>query len=109
MPPGYLPPIPERFGALSAGYGLMFTCARCTRGAAWPKPDLIKRWGEEGRVAAIAARFRCSNCKRQGAVVKIVPIRDYRSTEGDRARAKLEPIDRLMWDLERLKTSGAIE
>ncbi len=98
---GYRPPVPEKLGGMSAGYGLMFTCRGCTRGVCWPMPDLIKRWGEEGRVAAIAARLKCGNCGRRGAAIETVPVRDERATEGDRARSKLEPVDRLMWDLER--------
>lgn len=107
MPPGYLPPTPEKIGALSAGWGIMFSCAKCRRGAAWARADLIQRWGEEGRVAAIAERFRCSNCRRKGARVELVRVRDER-TEGERARAKLAPTDRLVRDIENLKPLGEV-
>jgi hypothetical protein len=108
MPPGYRPPVPERFGALTPSQGIMFTCRGCTRAMALPRADLVKRWGEEGRVADVAARFRCANCKRRGAAVAIARMRDER-TDGERARAELAPIDRLVHDIAALKTLGQVD
>ena len=105
----YRPPLPERIGGLGQAQGLMITCRGCGHGAALPRAELVRRWGEETRIAAIAERLRCKYCRRrQGASVDVVSVRDESGTEGDRARAKLGPVDRLPYDLARLKPQGTV-
>lgn len=104
---GYRPQVPARFGALTPSQGIMFTCRGCTRAMALQRADLVRRWGEEGRVADVAARFRCANCKQRGAAVAIMRMRDER-TEGERARAKLEPVDRLLFDIAAIRIDGEV-
>lgn len=105
----WLPQVPERFGDLTTGYGLMFVCTACTRGVAHTREELLQRFGTDGRVSDVRGRFSCSNCKakrpgRRPAVrVEVFRAKFSFDTEGDRARAKLGPIDRLVWDIERLK------
>lgn len=107
----YVPKVPERFGDLDGGYGLMFVCTACTRSVSQTHAELLERFGKEGRVADIVRRFGCSNCKakRPGQPTPAVRVEVFRAkfssgvTEGDRARAKRGPIDRLVWDIERLK------
>lgn len=99
-------PVPERFGAV--GGGLMFSCRNCGRGTAFERAELIKRWGEEGKVAEIAQRFRCTNCRRRGASVDVIRVRIY-TTEGERVRGKMGPVDRLAFDIRALKTTGTVK
>jgi hypothetical protein len=83
----------------------MFTCAACTRATSFDRGELVKRWGEEGRVAALVERLGCSNCRakrRRRAEIRVDVIGVYVSGSEQR-RAKLGPIDRLMFDIERLK------
>lgn len=104
----FKPPTPERIGGIGKAHGLMFTCRGCGHGVAMPRADLVKRWGEETRIAAIAERLRCRYCRRhQGAGVAVVSFRD--DGGGDRARGKMQPVDRLVRDLFQLKVSGSVD
>lgn len=102
----FLPPVPDRFGDVRGGYGLSFLC-RCTRGATYSRSEMIQRWGEEGRVCAVAARFRCRNCNRLGARVISIRIGDERPAS-QRRREALEPLDKLVCDIELIKPSGHV-
>lgn len=108
----YVEKVPERLGELGSLHALMITCKGCTRGVARERADLVKDWGEKGRVADLVRRFRCSNCsakgRRPGVRVAVVRTRVMR-TENERIRAAKEPVDRLMHDIERLRPSGYVE
>jgi hypothetical protein len=106
----WMPPVPERFGEIGLTHGLMFTCEACTRGRTIDRAELVKRWGEEGRVADVVARFRCSNCaskrqrRRAGVRVQMVQLGDMR-TASERRRDEMSPLDRLVADIQALKVS----
>lgn len=107
MPATWTPIVPERIGQLQASYGLMFSCTGCSRRSALDRGELVRRWGEEARIAPIARRFRCSNCGRRGASVEVRRYR-VRMTEAERVRAGKTPVDRLADDIAALKPGGQV-
>jgi hypothetical protein len=48
---------------LSSARGLYFGCSGCSRGRMFEQAELVRMWGTEGRVADLAKRLACSNCK----------------------------------------------
>lgn len=57
------PEVPVKFGDLPWGWGIEFKCQACNRRAGFDKNDLLLKWGEEGRVRDVAAKFACMNCR----------------------------------------------
>lgn len=61
-------PAPERFGQLPRGRGVIFVCQKCGRPAATNRDAVLKAWGERGVIREAAAKLRCRNCRKRGAM-----------------------------------------
>lgn len=105
----WVPQVPERFGALAGGYDFLFSCrlGNCPGAVLIERAEALRRWGADSRVAQIAERMRCERCHRRGARVEIRRMTITR-TEGERVRAKLLPIDRLVRDISDLRPMGKV-
>ncbi|MFN3465307.1 MAG: hypothetical protein ACK4X1_14655 [Terricaulis sp.] len=102
--------MPVKFSELPWGWGIEFKCQACGRRAGFDKNDLLLKWGEEGRVRDIAAKFACTNCRaknpRRRPGVRIIMFK----TESHTLKAlNRTPVDRLMLQIRDLVVRGKIK
>lgn len=103
------PAVPVKFSQLPWGYGIEFKCPACSRAAGFDKGDLLLKWGDEGRVVDVAAKFVCSNCKaknphrRPGVRVRVFQTETMTITALNRT-----PLDKLMTQIRELRPRASI-
>lgn len=108
---GYVERVPEKFGQLGRTKALYFGCTGCSRGRMFEQSELVQLWGTEGRVADIAKKLVCSNCKarrKRPARVYVEVTKVYRS-RGEQERTKMGAEDALVYDIGQLKPRRQIE
>jgi hypothetical protein len=108
---GYVEKVPETFGQLGRTRGLYFGCAGCSRGRMFEQAELVQRWGTEGRVADLAKRLTCSNCKarRKRPPPIYVEVTKLLRSKSEQARATMTLVDALVYDIGQLKPKRTIE
>jgi hypothetical protein len=108
---GYVEKVPEKFGQLSRSRGLYFGCSGCSRGRMFEQTELVRQWGTEGRVADLAKRLVCSNCraKRKRRPPIYVEVTRVLRSKSEQARASMAPVDALVYDIAHLKPKRTIE
>lgn len=103
------PAVPLKFSQLPWGYGIEFKCQACSRAAGFDKGDLLMKWGDEGRVADVAAKFVCSNCKAKNPRRRPnVRVRVFQTETMTVTALNRSPIDKLVAQIKELRPKGKI-
>jgi hypothetical protein len=108
---GYVEKVPEKFGQLGRTRGLYFGCSGCSRGKMIEQTELVRMWGTEGRVATLAKRMVCSNCKakRKRPPPIYVEVSKVLKGKSEEARSTMTQVDALVYDIAQLHPTRTIE